>query len=201
MAAASLSIGEPSLRMASRHLRLIASETDSSPVAETAASAPLTFEGVFRDHARFVARVGLRVLGRRADVDDLVQDVFVTVLDRLDGIRDPKAIRGWLAVITVRMAQRRLRSRRMRIWLRLDGDHDYTQLADPAASAEDRVLVEQLYRALDRLPVRHRLAWTLRHVEELPLDEVAEACRCSRATTKRWIAAADAALREEVDDG
>ena len=201
MTAASLSIWGPSLRMASRHLRLIASETDSSPVVETAASAPLTFEGVFRDHAGFVARVGLRVLGRRADVDDLVQDVFVTVLDRLDGVRDPKAIRGWLAVITARMARRRLRSRRMRIWLGVDGDHDYTQLADPAASAEDRVLVEQLYRALDRLPVRHRLAWTLRHVEELPLDEVAEACRCSRATTKRWIAAADAALREEVDDG
>jgi RNA polymerase sigma-70 factor (ECF subfamily) len=104
-------------------------------------------------------------------------------------------------VIAARMARRRLRGRRMRIWLGVGGDYDYTQLADHAATAEDRVLLAQLYRALDRLPVRHRLAWTLRHVEELELDAVAQACRCSLATVKRWIAAADAALGVEVDRG
>jgi len=185
--------------MASRHLRLIA--TDAAEVVDPSVDHALTFDAVFRAHATYVERVALRVLGRRGDVDDVVQDVFVTVLDRLPELRDPKAVRGWLAMITVRMARRSLRSRRMRIWLGIDGDHDYTQLADPAATAADRVLITQLYRALDRLPVGHRLAWTLRHVEQLELDEVARTCGCSRATTKRWIAAADALLREEVDHG
>lgn len=182
--------------IASRHIRLIALDGEA---AEPPADELLTFEAVFRTHVQFVERVALRVLGRRSEVDDVVQDVFVTVLDRLGELREPKAVRGWLAVITARTAHRRLRSRRMKIWLGIDGDYDYTQLADPAATAQDRVLITQLYRALDQLPASHRLAWTLRHIEGLELDEVARACKCSRATTKRWIAAADALLRKEAD--
>jgi len=43
------------------------------------------------------------------------------------------------------------------------------------------------------------VAWTLRHIEGLELTEVAEACACSLATVKRWIGAAETALRREVD--
>jgi len=183
--------------LGSRHLRLI----EGGPASEPPAPGPLTFDAVFRAHARFVASVALRVLGRPGEVDDLVQDVFLRVLDRLGDLREPAALRGWLAVITARLARRRLRGRRVRIWLGVGGDHDYTQLADSAASPEERALVRELYRALDRLPVRQRLAWTLRHVEELELAAVAEACDCSLATAKRWITAAEIALRMEVDHG
>jgi RNA polymerase sigma-70 factor (ECF subfamily) len=167
-----------------------------------AVAAPLpapTLDGAFRAHAGFVASVALRVLGRPGEVEDLVQDVFLRVLPRLGDLREPAALRGWLAVITARLARRRLRSRRWRIWLGVGGDHDYTQLADGAASPRDRALLGELYRALDRLPAQHRVAWTLRHVEGFDLAAVADACDCSLATVKRWIGAAEAALRREVD--
>jgi RNA polymerase sigma-70 factor (ECF subfamily) len=160
---------------------------------------PLTLDAAFRAHAGFVAGVALRVLGRPSEVDDLVQDVFLCVLPRLRDLREPTALRGWLAVITARLARRRLRSRHWKIWLGVGGDHDYALLADSAASPQDRALLGELYRALDRLPVAQRLAWTLRHAEGLELAAVAEACDCSLATVKRWISAAEQALREEVD--
>jgi RNA polymerase sigma-70 factor (ECF subfamily) len=118
---------------------------------------------------------------------------------RLGDLRDPAALRGWLAVITARLARRQLRTRGWKLWLGVDGDYDYAQLADRSASPDDRALVSELYHALDRLPPRQRLAWTLRHVEGFELGQVAQACECSLATVKRWIAAADAALRMEVD--
>jgi len=181
----------------SRTLRVI---NGGAAAARTPAlDRPLTFDATFRAHAGFVASVALRVLGRPAEVDDLVQDVFLRILPRLGELRDPAAVRAWLAVITCRLAQRRLRSRRWKIWLGVGGDHDYTQLADGASSPADRALLGELYRALDRLPVHHRLAWTLRHAEGLELAAVAEACDCSLATVKRWISAAEAALRKEVD--
>jgi len=161
--------------------------------------APLTLDSVFRAHAGLVASIALRVLGRPSEVDDVVQDVFLCVLPRLGDLRQPSALRGWLAVITARLARRRLRGRRWKIWLGVGSNHDYTQLADSAASPQDRALIGELYRALDRLPVQHRLAWTLRHAEGLELTAVAEACDCSLATVKRWIAAAEAALRQEID--
>jgi RNA polymerase sigma-70 factor (ECF subfamily) len=85
------------------------------------------------------------------------------------------------------------------MWLGVGADHDYSQLADSAASPQDRALLAELYRALDRLPVQQRLAWTLRHAEGLELAAVAQACDCSLATVKRWIGAAEAALRMEAD--
>jgi RNA polymerase sigma-70 factor (ECF subfamily) len=177
------------------HLRVI----EGGARAAAADDAPLRLDDVFRAHAGFVASVALRVLGRRSEVDDLVQDVFLCLHGRLHELRDPQALRGWLAIITARLARRRLRGRRWKGWLGLDGGHDYAELADPGASPEQRALVVELYRELDRLPSGPRLAWTLRHVEELPLTEVASACGCSLATVKRWIAAAHAALRGEVD--
>jgi RNA polymerase sigma factor (sigma-70 family) len=124
----------------------------------------------------------LGVLGRPGEVEDLVQDVFLRVLPRLGTVRDPAALRSWLAVITARLARRRLRSRRWKVWLGVGGDYDYEQLADNGASPQDRALLGELYRALDRLPVRQRLAWTLRHAEGLELTAVAQACECSLAT-------------------
>ena len=183
---------------APRHLRVIHGG-DALPARTAADEVPLTLDRAFRAHAGLVAGVALRVLGRPSEVEDLVQDVFLRVLPRLGTVRDPAALRGWLAVITARLARRRLRSRRWKLWLGVDADHDYTQLADRAASPEDRALLAELYRALDRLPVQQRLAWTLRHAEGLELAAVAQACDCSLATVKRWIAAAEAALRMEVD--
>ena len=163
-----------------------------------AVDAPVTLDAAFRAYAGFVAGVALRVLGRPSEVDDLVQDVFLRVLPRLGALREPAALRGWLAVITARLARRRLRSRRWKAGLGMGSDHDYTELADRAASPQDRALLGELYRALDRLPAPQRLAWTLRHVEGLELAAVAQACECSLATVKRWIGAAEAALRMEV---
>jgi RNA polymerase sigma-70 factor, ECF subfamily len=178
---------------APRHLHVI--RGGDTPVAEVR----LTLDAAFRAHATFVAGVALRVLGRPSEVDDLVQDVFLRVLPRLGDLREPAALRGWLAVITARLARRRLRSRRWKAWLGVDASYDYDQLADHAASPEDRALLGELYRALDRLPVPQRVAWTLRHAEGLELAAVAAACDCSLATVKRRIGAAEAALRMEVD--
>jgi RNA polymerase sigma-70 factor (ECF subfamily) len=183
---------------APRHLRVI-DGGDALPARRSVTELPITLDAAFRAHAGFVAGVALRVLGRPSEVEDLVQDVFLCVLPRLGTLRDPAALRGWLAVITARLARRRLRSRRWKLWLGVGADHDYTQLADRAASPQDRALLGELYRALDRLPVQHRLAWTLRHAEGLELIDVAQACDCSLATVKRWIAAAEAVLRMEVD--
>ena len=69
---------------------------------------------LFRRYAPYVSTIGLRLLGRDDELDDLVQDVFIEAQRGLHGLRAPDAIKGWLARITVRRATRRLRARRVR---------------------------------------------------------------------------------------
>lgn len=147
--------------------------------------APYAFAEAYRKHSAYVAYIGIRILGRDDEIDDLVQDVFIEGLRGLNGLRDPAAIKGWLATVTVRVATRRLRIRKLKRALRLDvfdGDLQW-----PGASPEQSAAICQVYRTLERVPAKHRAAWILRVVEQEPLEQVAQACGCSLATAKRWI--------------
>jgi RNA polymerase sigma-70 factor (ECF subfamily) len=159
-----------------------------------------TLGGLFRRYAPYVGRVALRIVGRVGDVDDIVQDVFVEAMHRLPQIRDPAAVKGWLATITVRICSRRLRRRRYRQWLGFAPLSDVSGAVAPTASESERVAVLNLYRLLDELPPSERVAWSLRHVMGESLEEAADLCGCSLATVKRRIGAAQEKLTKRMRD-
>lgn len=155
-------------------------------------------DALYRAESRYVAHLALKVLGRDVEVDDVVQDVFVAAAGALGRLKEPRALHAWLGTVTVRVARRRLFARRVLALFGLDPQPEYGELADPQAGPEQRLQLARLYRALDELPAQHRLAWSLRHVQGEPLDEVARLCECSLATAKRRIAAAETALEERL---
>jgi len=156
---------------------------------------------LFKRFAPYVARIGLRLLGREADVDDLIQEVFFAAFRQRDQLRDPQAAKNWLATIAVRTARRQLRRRRLRQFVGLDNGGPALELPDPQISPEKRALLARVYEILDNMGVERRLAWTLRYVEGEKLEVVAERCGCSLATVKRRIASAQALLLAEMEDG
>ena len=174
-------------------------ELVSAPVPDDAVEV-LDPAAVFRRYSSYVAAVAQRLLGRDSEVDDAVQEVFIATLRGIRQLRDPGAVKGWLAKVTVRVATRRLRARRLYGWLHLDSAPQDVLPIDRSASPEQRVLLASLYRALDELPAGQRVAWTLRHVEGERLDSVATLCGCSLATAKRRIAAAERYLEEVLAD-
>lgn len=156
-------------------------------------------EALYRRHADRVYRTVLRILGRRADAEDALQETFVTAFEHLDELRDPAAVSGWLLRIAVRHVQRRLRRRQVRRWLGLE-DEAAAVLLDPApgASPEERALCAELATILAGVPVAERIAWMLHRVEGHTLEEVARAAGCSLATIKRRIAAAQAIVQRSI---
>jgi len=156
---------------------------------------------LFKRFAPYVARIGLRLLGRESDVDDLIQEVFLAAFKQREQLRDPGAAKNWLATIAVRTARRQLRRRRLRQFVGLEQGSPGLEFSDPGLSPEKRALLARVYEILDGMPVDQRLAWTLRYVEGEKLEQVAERCGCSLATAKRRIAAAQAHLQAEMDDG
>ncbi|MDF2696318.1 MAG: polymerase sigma factor RpoE [Labilithrix sp.] len=166
---------------------------------EVPATPRLTLDEAFRTHSRYVAGIATRLLGRDDEVDDLVQDVFLQARGRLESLRDAGAIRAWLATITVRLAMRKLRWRRLRsVFWSNDGVDE--SVASASASPEDRLLVARIYRVLETLPVEERVAWSLRFLEGSQIDEIARAMALSMATVKRRIESAQHALRGVLGD-
>jgi len=86
------------------------------PENSTENPAPATFnlDSLFRRYAPYVAAVAHRLLGRDDDVDDTVQEVFLVAVRGIHAVRDPAAVKAWLARIAVRVARRKLQKRRLR---------------------------------------------------------------------------------------
>lgn len=103
--------------------------------------------------------------------------------------------RGFLATVAVRAARRHLQRRRLRDFFHLSTDFQEIDVADPSsASPEELASLRQLYRTLDRMPPNQRIAWTLRYMEGLRLEDVAEHMGASLASIKRWISAAQLSI-------
>ncbi len=166
--------------------------TSPEPIVMTEA---VDLAGLFRAHARYVAGVAMRLLGNDADVDDVVQEVFLAAGSGLRSLREPAAVRGWLATVAVRIAIRKLRWRKLRQWVPF-ADLKAEPLFTHDLPADERVLLTAIYAELELLPVAVRIAWSLRFLEGQQLEEVARLCDCSLATAKRRIAAAQARLEE-----
>lgn len=180
-------------------LRLVGAEPAATgPSSDGVGVDPRNFDEVFRRYSPYVARIALRLLGNDGEVDDLVQDVFIEAHRGLASLREPGALGGWLARICVRRATRRLRRRR---WLKLLSLETVTERELPLSagtSPEERALVLQLYRRLDRLSAEERIAWLLRHVEGESLDDMVELCGWSKSTVQRRLRSAEARLLTEV---
>jgi RNA polymerase sigma-70 factor (ECF subfamily) len=182
------------LRPRAPHLRVLAGFEDGPASAVVDAS---DVDALYRRYAPYVAAVAIRILGRDHELDDLIQDAFLNALRGLRDLREPAAIKGWLARITVRLAIRRLRQRRVRQALHLEpAVFDYETLAAPAATPEQRALIARLYRVLDALPAADRAVWVLRHVQGEQLQQIPEMCGCSLSTAQRRLRRAQAAVEE-----
>ena len=132
-------------------LRLV-SESEQAPLPALS-----DFDALFHRFAPYVATIGLRILGRDGEVDDLVQEVFFEAHRGLESLRSPDAVKGWLARICVRKATRRLKRRRLRALFRAEGscmhvsriESGYRRketLSEPAPDAH--IAFRALYRPL-----------------------------------------------------
>jgi RNA polymerase sigma-70 factor (ECF subfamily) len=153
-------------------------------------------DDLIRANFAYLSRLAYRLLGRDEDVDDVLQDVFLAFLRWHGKLRDPKAARGWLATVTVRMSHRRLRSRRLRALVSLEAQPEPHA---PGATPEDHAALSRIHRALQAVPVPAQVAWVLRYLEEERLEDVARLCRCSLATAKRRISVAHRAVQAGLD--
>jgi RNA polymerase sigma-70 factor (ECF subfamily) len=157
-------------------------------------------EALFRKHVDVMFRTSLRLLGQRADAEDVVQDSFCEAFRDIAGLREPGALRVWLLRIAVHRCHKLFRRRKL---LRVLGlargpEETLTELALPESGSETRLELLCVDRALGRVSASARMAWLLRYVEGHSLLEVAELVGCSLATVKRRITEAARAVEAEL---
>ena len=150
-----------------------------------------------------------RFLQDRDEADSATQDVFLKAFQALKrGGTDLEDPARWLTRIAVNTCLDRLRSRKWQFWRRRPSSEDeqtiLTMAASTAPEAEDRYFAgqigERLNIALERLSPRQRAVFTLRHFEDLSLEEIGDMLGLDVGTVKAHMFRALAKLRTDLRD-
>ncbi len=135
---------------------------------DTQAARALTYR-----HAPRVLALSRRLLQNTAEAEDVSQDAMLRLWKVAPEWRQGEAkVSTWLYRVTSNLCIDRLRKKR--------GTHldDIPELADDKPSVESLMVMGErataLQTAMAQLPVRQKLAVTLRHIEELPNPEIAK---------------------------
>jgi RNA polymerase sigma-70 factor (ECF subfamily) len=173
----------PSLRLVRRD---VAGEPDNSTLVRgLVLREEWAAKVVWNRYASLVYGVLNRALGSPSESEDLTQEVFCRVFASVGKLRDPAALRSFLYSSTVRGLRSHLRAKRVRRFLSLSDTGDVPEQPARGCDSEGRELLARFYGMLGTLGANERTAFTLRHVEGLSLQEVADFTGSSLATIKR----------------
>jgi len=182
--------------------------------ADTGAAVLGNFGAWMVSEQRRIYALCQRFLQDRDEADSATQDVFLKAYVALQGARDRGQLRDlddpsrWVTRIAVNTCLDRLRSRKWQFWRRRPSQEDEQAILNMAASAapeaEDRYFAKQISArlavALERLSPRQRAVFTLRHFEEMSLEEIGSILGLDVGTVKAHMFRAVAKLRADLRD-
>ena len=168
------------------------------------------FRELVAEHRDRVFNLTYRMLGNRAEAEDVAQEVFITVFKTVDTFREESKFSTWLYRVTVNHCKNRIK------YLSRRHDRDQDELDEAVAQATavaanapvpaprpDRQLegaqMEQiLQEAIAQLDEDHRLLVVLRDVEDLSMEEIVEITGLPDGTVKSRLHRARLALRKKL---
>ena len=163
-----------------------------------------------RQHNGRLFRVARAILRDDADAEDAVQDGYLDAYRHIDSFRGDSRLGTWLVRIVANQALMRLRKqKRERIVVpfqpELDGATTTSQsdVADhrgesPSTATLRSEIRRMLEHRIDELPVAFRTVFMLREVEEMTVEETADALGIPAATVRTRLFRARALLREAL---
>src|SRR4051812_25883668 len=135
------------------------------------------FRQLFAGHRHEVARLVFRMTGPRADLEDIVQEVFLQVHRSLKDFRGQAKFSTWLHRVTVNVVLMHRRSARSRPVLTEEAPGDLvadTSQTLPDEDAERRERMRAFQRVLARLADKKRVVFVLHELEGMSPAEIAD---------------------------
>ena len=161
---------------------------------ETSTRAAAALDDLYRHHVGEVYRYTYAVLGNHADAEDVTQTTFVNALRALERGEAPRNPSSWLIAIAQNVVRQRWRQAAAR-----PAEVELVQDV-PAMSVEDDVELEELVRALQRIPPTQREALVLRELEGRSYNEIAELLGLTTAALETLLFRARRSLADELEN-
>lgn len=148
--------------------------TQSAPVSGIDFDA---FEALYKEHAKAVYYLALRLLGNAAQAEDVTHDVFIKAFRKLPEFRGESNVRTWLYRIAINHCRNVARTWHSRhIFSNADDavwEASSSPQPDPLRNLETKELGDRIQKTLQGLSEEHRVLLLLAADERLSYDEIA----------------------------
>ncbi|MEM9412431.1 MAG: sigma-70 family RNA polymerase sigma factor [Planctomycetota bacterium] len=159
------------------------------------------FGELFERFQPTIMAIAMRRLGNASDAQELVQDVFIQAMTKLDQLRTPECFIGWLRQITVRMAINRGVRRAPSVAVEPEIlEATVTSDASPIEVALEGERKDQVQDGLARLRDMDRETLDAFYVQGQSLIQMADHFDAPIGTIKRRLHTARKRLAKEVEE-
>ena len=156
---------------------------------------------LIRQNERLVAHMVGRLIKNEEDREELCQDVFVRVHEKLTEFTFQSKLSTWIATIAWRSAINHLRKKKM-LFSDIPEEEAFTsrfiEESNPESVTEERDLDEFVLKLVDELPAQYRIVLTLFHLEGMSYPEIGEVTKMPEGTVKNYLFRARNLLKEKV---
>jgi RNA polymerase sigma-70 factor (ECF subfamily) len=132
---------------------------------------------LFRENWAWLKGLVYSIVQNADDIDDVLQDICVRVISKIDSLRQPERFRPWLAILARRQALRYRQQKAQRLMslnlelADLQSDGNSPQLLD---NIEQRQQYQLILSAIKSLPEKYRQVFILKHINDLTYRQIAE---------------------------
>ena len=184
--------------------------TDAQLVKATLAGEPHAFEEIVERYQRLVFHIIYHYLGRRAEVEDMAQEVFLKVFRSLETFDAKRPLKAWISRITANTCLdevRKARKRKTQLFADLGGDEEgrveylYERFSQQSALSERDVqeLFELLEKLMGRLNEKDKMAFVLRELEGLSYPEIAQALQTTELAARIRVSRSKRKLQKDLE--
>lgn len=198
--------------MQTKSHRVVSRRPEGAPEAELIVHAAhgdgTAFEAIMRRHNQLLFRTARSIVRNDAEAEDVVQESYLHAWRALGSYRAESKLSTWLVRITTNEALGRLRRTSAQVIpleAAMMSSEPETQAAltdEPERGPEQALQRSQMRKLMeariDRLPEAFRTVFTLRAIEELSVEEVAQALEIPEATVRTRFFRARSLLRESL---
>jgi RNA polymerase sigma-70 factor (ECF subfamily) len=185
------------------------SKAEAETIQKILAGSRDAYRVLMDSHFCAVHRIAFRITGNQADAEEAAQEAFLRAYNKLPGFRQDASFSTWITRIAMNTAinlverrNRDLSQHGLRIADNPSPTEQTVQLADGHAGPErqllDREAASLRSEALANLTPMERTAFTLRHMEDLPIAEIATALNISANSAKQAVFRAVGKLRRSL---
>lgn len=167
------------------------------------------FKQMVNEHKDMVYNTCIGFFRNSEDAEDVSQEVFVKVYNSLASFQGNSTLSTWIYKIAVNKSieviRYRKREKRKHFFQAMftgdkepDSVVDQQFFANPEMELEQKQRAEVLFREIEKLPERQRVAFTLSKIEYLSLNEIAEIMETNISTVQPLIHRAKTNLRKQL---